>query len=344
MKGWVYVIANKGMRDVVKIGMTTRTPEERAREFDGTHAPFRYTVEYSVQVNDPQHVEHAVHQELARLRVNSDREWFKCSTEQAIATIRRVSEEAVRFERRRELERLEELRLEAERTARQKEQHRAQILQAELRAYKDGLRAAARARYELHVKPSSSVGPWGCILAGIGVVMIGLIAVGAPTGVAFFFAILTGLVPAGWIMDIVERRRQKSPSYQSATAELQRELDVIESLTSVSSRFGTIAGQVVAPTRPVSQVYKASAPGKIGEGAADSQIRSSQKKRWTYDRITGLLRNNLTGMEYTREMYRRSESHYVNGFEILHGRDVWVSDMDIEIRPLPFDVNGAKTY
>jgi hypothetical protein len=34
MKGWVYIISNKAMPDLVKVGFSTKDPQLRAQEFD----------------------------------------------------------------------------------------------------------------------------------------------------------------------------------------------------------------------------------------------------------------------------------------------------------------------
>jgi hypothetical protein len=46
MKGWVYIITNKAMPDLIKVGFSSKDPELRAREFGGTHSPHPFIVEY----------------------------------------------------------------------------------------------------------------------------------------------------------------------------------------------------------------------------------------------------------------------------------------------------------
>lgn len=53
MTGYVYILSNAAMPGLLKIGKTTRTPDERARELArGTGVPGPYTVEHSVEVPD----------------------------------------------------------------------------------------------------------------------------------------------------------------------------------------------------------------------------------------------------------------------------------------------------
>lgn len=85
MAGWVYIISNKAMPGILKIGYTERTPYIRAYELYNTGCPYPYKVDYSVYVNKPFEVEQKAH-ELQR-STNVGKEWFSCSQEQAIETI-----------------------------------------------------------------------------------------------------------------------------------------------------------------------------------------------------------------------------------------------------------------
>ena len=85
MAGWVYIISNKAMPGILKIGYTERTPYIRAYELYNTGCPYPYKVDYSVYVNKPFEVEQKAH-ELQR-STNVGKEWFSCSQEKAIETI-----------------------------------------------------------------------------------------------------------------------------------------------------------------------------------------------------------------------------------------------------------------
>ena len=67
MNGWVYVISNKAMLGLVKVGYTTKDPELRADELNHTGSPYPYIVEYEVLIEDPYQVEQRVHRRLASL-------------------------------------------------------------------------------------------------------------------------------------------------------------------------------------------------------------------------------------------------------------------------------------
>jgi hypothetical protein len=50
MKGWVYIITNKAMPNILKIGYSTKDPEIRANDLHTTGVPYRYVVEYDALV------------------------------------------------------------------------------------------------------------------------------------------------------------------------------------------------------------------------------------------------------------------------------------------------------
>lgn len=89
MKGWVYIITNKAMPDLVKVGFSSKDPKIRAREFYNTGVPHRFVVEYEMLVNDPYKIEQKAHKILARY--NENKEWFKCDINIAIEAIRQAA-------------------------------------------------------------------------------------------------------------------------------------------------------------------------------------------------------------------------------------------------------------
>lgn len=88
MAGWVYIISNKAMPNILKIGYTERTPYIRAYELYNTGCPYPYKVDYAIYVDRPYEVEQKAH-ELQRAN-NVGKEWFSCSFEEAVSTINRA--------------------------------------------------------------------------------------------------------------------------------------------------------------------------------------------------------------------------------------------------------------
>lgn len=79
-KGYVYILINPSMPGLLKIGKTTRLPEDRAKEISvatGVATPF--IVAYKIEVNDCDAGERYIHSflELQGYRVNPSREFFE---------------------------------------------------------------------------------------------------------------------------------------------------------------------------------------------------------------------------------------------------------------------------
>jgi hypothetical protein len=89
IRGWVYIITNQGMPGLVKVGFSTKDPALRAEELNHTGSPYPYLVDYDMLVVDPATIEQKVHIHLKDS--HAGKEWFKCSTQHAIAAIRSVA-------------------------------------------------------------------------------------------------------------------------------------------------------------------------------------------------------------------------------------------------------------
>lgn len=92
---WVYVLVNKSMPGICKIGMTTTSVTQRVRELNSaTGVITPWIPVYKWECINSLVLEQAVHLELERLgyRVNPNREGFEVPSEVAIATIERLAE------------------------------------------------------------------------------------------------------------------------------------------------------------------------------------------------------------------------------------------------------------
>jgi hypothetical protein len=151
MKGWVYVISNKAMPGVVKVGYSSKDPELRAAEFNSTASPHPHLVEYEVLVDDPYKLEQQAHSRLSDKR--EGKEWFRTSAEDATYAIRSIAgdgiisedfkrakrEEVLRRQRKREdREAKEAADLRKEREARETKERKSKISEAMI-ASKDKL-------------------------------------------------------------------------------------------------------------------------------------------------------------------------------------------------------------
>lgn len=87
MKGWVYVISNKAMPDVIKVGFSTKDPKQRAVDL-GTGSPYPYYVDYEALVDAPREIEKKAHAVLAFLR--EGKEWFRCDVSVAVRAVQQA--------------------------------------------------------------------------------------------------------------------------------------------------------------------------------------------------------------------------------------------------------------
>ncbi len=97
MKGWVYVITNKAMPDLVKVGFSTKDPDLRAKELGSTGTPHPYKVQYEVLVENPYLVEQKTHKVLRKNK--EGKEWFRCEVGDAITAIKTVVNTNIIYEK-----------------------------------------------------------------------------------------------------------------------------------------------------------------------------------------------------------------------------------------------------
>jgi hypothetical protein len=76
--GYVYILINTSLDGMIKVGRTTRDPQERARELSrATGIPTPFRVAYECFVSDCEQVEGELHARLFDYRVSKDREFFR---------------------------------------------------------------------------------------------------------------------------------------------------------------------------------------------------------------------------------------------------------------------------
>jgi hypothetical protein len=90
---YVYVLVNKSMPDMVKIGMTVRDVEERAKEISGaTGVPTPWVPVYSFKCFDSYKLEQELHEHLDAVRVAGNREMFYMHSSDAVATVKKLGD------------------------------------------------------------------------------------------------------------------------------------------------------------------------------------------------------------------------------------------------------------
>lgn len=222
MKGWVYVISNVAMPGIVKVGYSMKDPDSRADELGHTGSPHPYLVDYDVLVDEPREVERAVHRQLRDKR--EGKEWFRCSIDEAVASVKSVVGERGLLERFKRVDRET-----AERLVREQEAQRAiEAEHAKRQTVIEEQRRQVREGYEKKLEAASqpSLGPFetfalcflGCLLALL--MFVAKISDGA--------LILSSLVGALFLSLLVRHllveRAKKSPKYVLLLSEQEEAL------------------------------------------------------------------------------------------------------------------------
>ena len=87
-EGYIYCLSNPLFPNLLKIGMTERTPEERLREANScTWCPQKFKIELAKKVNNPKEKESGIHSLLEKYgkRENPSREFFEVPVEEVKA-------------------------------------------------------------------------------------------------------------------------------------------------------------------------------------------------------------------------------------------------------------------
>ena len=93
--GYVYVLMNPSMQNLVKIGKTKREPEERAKELSSTTGvPTPFVVVYNCYFESCSNAESFIHKYLEHkgFRVSSNREFFEIPIKDAIDSVLKAKE------------------------------------------------------------------------------------------------------------------------------------------------------------------------------------------------------------------------------------------------------------
>ena len=91
--GYVYILINSAFPNLLKIGRTTRTPQERADELSAsTGVPYPFVVAHYEKVIDPVAVEREAHNALAKYRSSNSREFFELDIMEAKKIILEISD------------------------------------------------------------------------------------------------------------------------------------------------------------------------------------------------------------------------------------------------------------
>lgn len=86
--GFIYLLRNASHDlDIFKVGLTTKTVEERAKQLSGTGSPDQFLIIHRWHTVDCVLAERIIHEKLDDYRINTNREFFKLELELAISVI-----------------------------------------------------------------------------------------------------------------------------------------------------------------------------------------------------------------------------------------------------------------
>jgi len=90
--GYVYILINQSMPNLIKIGRTFRDSRERARELHTTGVPTPFDVAFELFSLEHEKIEDKLHQKLASFRISQNREFFRYPLKDAIALLLEINQ------------------------------------------------------------------------------------------------------------------------------------------------------------------------------------------------------------------------------------------------------------
>ncbi len=230
MKGWVYVITNKAMPGLIKIGYSMKDPELRATELNHTGSPHPYVVDYEVLVNEPRDVEQTVHGRLKNQR--EGKEWFRCTSEEAIAAIRVVVGTKAQVENYKRADRAKAEAIKQQKEAEERTQRAAEDERRKRESILDGKRQEIIARYEPSLKAAIPSTKFWSYFAGVFIALMIAFAMFVPkmkdSGM-FMLSAIGAFIITPFLKGHFEARAKESPQYKSIISDRDGELSAIES-------------------------------------------------------------------------------------------------------------------
>jgi tetratricopeptide (TPR) repeat protein len=229
MKGWVYVISNKAMPGLVKVGHSTKDPEFRAKKLHHTGSPYPFLIEYEMLIEDPYQIEQKTHQMLSSKR--EAKEWFRCTAEEAVVAIKQVAGSRAIIEN---YPRAERDKAEALHQQKIKEQEARLAREKAEKDTEDQLRneeSAIREKFQRQIEARFRPRPFWNYWLGCGVLILILLAIFFPKSsnepTIIFFSIIGGGITGYYLRDYFEKKRQQSTAYRALEKQRDEELAAV---------------------------------------------------------------------------------------------------------------------
>lgn len=229
MKGWIYVISNRAMPGLVKVGYSKNDPELRAKELNHTGSPHPYLVEYELLIDEPFNVEQRAHKILSSKR--EAKEWFRCTSEEAIAAIKQVAGSSSITETYKGAER-------AKAEALCQQQIRVKEIEQQLRSEESAIRQNFQRQLQASFPPRPFFIYW---LGGASLCFIAL-AIFAPKisgNGSFWMSVIGGAIAGGFLQGYFENERKESSAYTSLEKQRDAKLKEVREKVVTCQSCGT---------------------------------------------------------------------------------------------------------
>lgn len=233
MKGWVYVITNKAMPGLVKVGYSSKDPELRAREFKHTNNPHPFLVEYELLIDEPYQIEQKTHRLLSAKRER--KEWFKCTPEEAVAAIKQVAGNRAIAETYKRAERAKAEALFQQQLREKEAQQAKQELENRIQAKQFAIRQKYEKQFETIFPPRPF---WNYWIGGSSFSLVG-ISIISPKGIeggSFLLAAISGAILGLFLQNYFENRCKQSISYLSLGKQRDDELASVRASAEVDAK------------------------------------------------------------------------------------------------------------
>ena len=86
-KGYIYILSNPSMPDLVKIGRSINGGRDRAKQINQTGVPSPFILEMEILTHFHEDAEINIHDALSHCRESENREFFRMDVEDAIAAV-----------------------------------------------------------------------------------------------------------------------------------------------------------------------------------------------------------------------------------------------------------------
>lgn len=189
------------------------------QELNNTGSPHPYFVEYEMLIEEPFQVEQQGHKALASFR--EGREWFRCSSEEAIAVIQRIAEGRAINEtfKRVDREQAEKLRKE-----REEAESRQRLVEARVAKQQEDVRL----KYEEILSSHFTQYPFWAYWIGCSIAVAILIAVffwKTSDTSGFWLSVIGGGVVAAIAKNYFEARQKQSSKYKALVQEKESKIE-----------------------------------------------------------------------------------------------------------------------